>query len=122
MHCEAAALTRSHAGGPHRRDCGLACVLMVLHALGRRDVTLHMLRMRCRVRSVWTIDLAHMLHGYGLCVALSTITLGANAEYAAEAFYAGDLAADAARVARLFRVRLLVGASAWRGGRERGGS
>ena len=59
----------------------------------------------CPTRSIWTIDLAHLLRGCGAEVAFLTVTLGANAAYARERFYAETMGRDAARVERLFQVR-----------------
>jgi len=93
---------------PHVRqafnwDCGLACCLMVLRALGVADVSLASLRERCPTKSIWTIDLAHLLAGFGAEVHFSTVTLGANPGFAGESFYAGSMAEDGRRVERLFR-------------------
>ena len=114
-----------HSTPPACRDCGLACVLMVLRALGMRQhhmgtllevggggncvvhvpsaaggragpaailgapvalLTTHCLLpppqlcwlQLCPTRSIWTIDLAHLLAACGACVQLLTITIGAN--------------------------------------------
>ena len=93
---------------PHVRqafnwDCGLACCLMVLRALGVVDASLASLRERCPTKSIWTIDLAHLLAGFGAEVHFSTVTLGANPGFAGESFYAGSMAEDGRRVERLFR-------------------
>jgi len=84
-------------------DCGLACCLMVLRALGVADASLSSLRERCQTKSIWTIDLAHLLAGFGAEVHFSTVTLGANPGFAGESFYAGSMAEDERRVERLFR-------------------
>ena len=66
------------------RDCGLACVLMVLRALGLRQYHMGSLLELCPTRSIWTIDLAHLLAaaaaagGWVGRVQLLTTTLGAN--------------------------------------------
>lgn len=39
------------------------------------------------VRSIWTVDLAHLLRRFGLDVCFFTITLGPNPAYANEGFY-----------------------------------
>lgn len=56
-------------------------------------------------RSIWTIDLAHLLAGCGLTPAFRTTMPGVNPGYAGERFYAEQLAEDAVRVGRLFQVR-----------------
>ncbi|CAG9467614.1 unnamed protein product [Pedinophyceae sp. YPF-701] len=83
-------------------DCGLACVLMVLLYQGRSGYTLDILRSMCPTTSVWTIDLAHLLHRAGVRSSLLTTTLGANPDYARESFYRGTLAEDGRRVNDLF--------------------
>ena len=129
--CSDARLRRRFAGHPnvpHVRqtrnwDCGLACALMVLKALvvqadadpseagarlsrshGARRADLPTLRRRCATRSVWTIDLAHLLRSFHpLCdVAFYTVTLGANPAFREERFYRDSIEDDASRVARLF--------------------
>jgi len=59
-------------------------------------------RLHC---SIWTVDLAYLLRRSGLSVELTTITLGANPEYASEGFYKEHMEEDGSRVERLFRVR-----------------
>lgn len=58
-----------------------------------------------RARSVWTIDLAHLLRRFGVAVEFTTVTLGANPAYARERFYRQHLRDDCRRVERLFLVR-----------------
>ncbi len=50
------------------------------------------------------MDLAYLLRRSGLPVELTTITLGANPEYASEGFYKEHMEEDGSRVERLFRV------------------
>jgi Guanylylate cyclase len=57
------------------------------------------------LRSIWTIDLAHLLRRFGMEVVFCTITLGANPAFSSEAFYAENMPEDEARVQRLFNVR-----------------
>lgn len=57
-----------------------------------------------RYCSIWTVDLAYLLRRSGLSVELTTITLGANPEYASEGFYKEHMEEDGSRVERLFRV------------------
>ena len=55
-------------------------------------------------RSIWTVDLAHLLRRFGLGVEFLTVTLGANPAYARERFYRVHLHEDCVRVTRLFEV------------------
>jgi predicted subunit of tRNA(5-methylaminomethyl-2-thiouridylate) methyltransferase len=50
------------------------------------------------------VDLAYILRRYGLEVELTTITIGANPEYAKESFYKEHMEEDGSRVERLFQV------------------
>ncbi len=54
--------------------------------------------------SIWTVDLAYLLRRFGLEVEFTTITIGANPEYAKESFYREHMAEDGSRVERLFQV------------------
>ena len=58
-------------------------------------------------RSIWTIDLAHLLRRFGMSVVFTTITVGTNPEYADELFYAENMHADEHRVQQLFLVRAM---------------
>lgn len=78
---------------------------MVLRALGVTGCDLASLQAGCQTTSIWTVDLAHLLRRFGAQVVLTTITIGANPEYASETFYAENMEEDEARVERLFRVR-----------------
>ncbi len=60
--------------------------------------------MPCCPRSIWTIDLAHLLRRFGMEVVFCTITLGANPAFSSEAFYAENMPEDEARVQQLFNV------------------
>ncbi|KDD74958.1 hypothetical protein H632_c963p1 [Helicosporidium sp. ATCC 50920] len=101
-------------------DCGLACASMALQALSLPDSCLRSLYAACSPTSLWSIDLAHLLAARGARVTLSTLTLGANAAYAAQPFYSADLAADARRVARLFRKAASCGVGIRQGARALG--
>jgi hypothetical protein len=83
-------------------DCGLACVVMVLHAFSISNVSVSDVCKACNTKSVWTVDLAHLLAAYGCSVIFYTMTVGANPEFATELFYRGQLSADRVRVDRLF--------------------
>ena len=94
------------ASVPHVRqsyswDCGLACILMVLR-IGGLMVTLDDLMVICGTRSVWTVDLAYLLHHFRFEFEFTTLTLGVKPEYSAEDFYKHDIDVDARRVNRLF--------------------
>jgi Guanylylate cyclase len=75
------------------RPC-LVCLLLRLVLLLFRQMLL--------TRSVWTVDLAHLLAGHGCRVHFFTLTVGANPDYARERFYQGQLGQDKGRVERLF--------------------
>ncbi|KAJ9522911.1 hypothetical protein QJQ45_023701 [Haematococcus lacustris] len=92
---------------PHVRqlyswDCGLACALMVLHAVGYTQVDYGLLRQICPVTSIWTVDLAHLLRRFGIGVIFHTVTLGPNPAFHNETFYLANMQDDEARVSRLF--------------------
>lgn len=53
-------------------------------------------------RSIWTIDLAHLLARHGLPVSFTTVTIGINASYGNESFYMEHIEEDERRVGRLF--------------------
>eukprot|EP00873_Tetraselmis_striata_P025606 jgi/Tetstr1/445870/TSEL_033509.t1 len=92
-----------HVQQRHNWDCGLACVLMALQMFGITSYDLHGLQELCCTKSIWTIDLAHLLRFFGMDVTFLTITIGANPEYASESFYREHIEEDEQRVARLFR-------------------
>eukprot|EP00878_Enallax_costatus_P008667 GHUV01009061.1.p1 GENE.GHUV01009061.1~~GHUV01009061.1.p1 ORF type:complete len:460 (+),score=166.15 GHUV01009061.1:529-1908(+) len=84
-------------------DCGLACVLMVLRALGCANCDFQQLRRLSQTTSVWTVDLAHLLAHFGASVTFTTITVGINNDYANEWFYMEHLEHDELRVQQLFQ-------------------
>lgn len=111
----AALADHAAAGGPlqpalpvvHSRqvgswDCGLACANMVLRAFAVPTADAQDLY-RCKIRSIWTVDLAHMLAARGCNVCFCTRFLGANPGYSKEVFYRTHMSADRVRVDRLFR-------------------
>ena len=67
------------------RDCGLACVLMLLRGLGVQDIDLRSLCSLCPTTSIWTVDLAYLLRRFGAEVTFCTVTLGANPAFEHEA-------------------------------------
>jgi len=92
-----------HVQQRHNWDCGLACVLMVLRTFGITSYTLQLLQELCSTRSIWTIDLAHLLRYFGMNVTFLTTTFGANPDYASETFYREHIEEDEQRVGRLFQ-------------------
>jgi hypothetical protein len=91
-----------HVSQQYSWDCGLACVLMVLRALGCTSCDMQQLRRLSQTTSVWTVDLAHLLARFGAAVTFCTITIGINGDYANEWFYMEHLEDDEQRVQRLF--------------------
>lgn len=101
---------------PHVRqlfswDCGLACVSMVLTAIGVGDFDIHRLADLCSTTSIWTVDLAYLLHKFSVSFSFFTVTLGANPSYSAETFYREQLQDDVGRVEGLFKKALETGIS-----------
>ncbi|KAI9504570.1 Guanylyl cyclase [Coemansia spiralis] len=85
-------------------DCGLACVCMILRAFGQATCTVAKLERQAQTSSIWTIDLAFLLHRnlphadftyYTACV-------GVNPEHTKNSFYSGLLDEDEQRVMQLF--------------------
>ena len=91
-----------HVRQAYNWDCGLACVLMIVHANGMKHVDLRYLRDACGTTSIWTVDIAHLLRHFGLQVKFYTITLGVNPAYADEKFYKDHMYEDEVRVRQLF--------------------
>ncbi|KAJ3668908.1 hypothetical protein LUZ60_010858 [Juncus effusus] len=92
---------------PHVRqtfnwDCGLACVLMVIRTLGIENYDITDLENFCSTTSIWTVDLAYLLHKFSVNFSFLTITLGVNPHYSAESFYREQLQDDSGRVGELF--------------------
>ncbi|KAG5190700.1 Guanylyl cyclase, partial [Tribonema minus] len=83
-------------------DCGVACLMMVLSSLNR-DHTRDTLLAALGTNSVWTIDLALILHEHGICFHFLTRSTGVSPAYKGIAFYRSQFDADAARVTRRFR-------------------
>lgn len=84
-------------------DCGIACALMALHALGISEATLDDLKRQCGTASVWTIDLAALLQRHGAKATLLTACPGVSDQYDGLPFYSGAIREDRARVERLVR-------------------
>lgn len=84
-------------------DCGLACVLMVLRTLGVDCCDgIADLGKLCHTTSIWTVDLAYLLHKFRVSFSFFTVTIGANPQYSAETFYREQLQEDIDRVDELF--------------------
>ena len=89
---------------PHERqltswDCGVACLQMVMASLGRpqqRDTILASLG----TQSIWTVDLALQLQGWGVRFLMSTRATEVAPAYRAIDFYQKEFEADSQRVAR----------------------
>ncbi|XP_042465322.1 guanylyl cyclase 1-like isoform X1 [Zingiber officinale] len=99
---------------PHMRqrfdwDCGLACVLMVLRTVGLEQFDIRDLEKICDTTSIWTVDLAYLLHKFSVKFSFLTVTLGANPEYSAESYYREQLQDDIERVNGLFEKALEAG-------------
>ncbi|TPX34067.1 hypothetical protein SmJEL517_g03252 [Synchytrium microbalum] len=99
---------------PHIRqtsawDCGVACVAMVLSAVGKTSkehggvVRLDELLSACPSTSIWTIDLAYLMRYYGVeDFTYYTSYIGVNWRHAPKAFYKESISQDRARVHTLF--------------------
>ncbi|KAL4452684.1 hypothetical protein ABPG75_008346 [Micractinium tetrahymenae] len=111
---QASSLPVPHIQQAYNWDCGLACVLMVLRALDMRQHHFGTLLDMCPTRSIWTIDLAHLLAKCGAAVQMMTVTLGANQTYSGEQFYAETMQDDFRRVDGLFQAAAAAGISVQR--------
>eukprot|EP00903_Cladosiphon_okamuranus_P007226 g7014.t1 len=83
-------------------DCGVSCVQMVLRGLGREAERASLLA-SLGTRSVWTIDLAMLLHRQGVRFTYGTRTAGVTEAYSAIDFYRDNFDRDAPRVQALFK-------------------
>ncbi|KAI4383979.1 hypothetical protein MLD38_009756 [Melastoma candidum] len=84
-------------------DCGLACLVMVMRTLGIETCSVESLASLCCTTSIWTVDLAYLLHKFSINFSYCTVTLGANPNYSDETFYKEQLPTDVLRVNKLFR-------------------
>ncbi|EYU35265.1 hypothetical protein ABFS82_06G128700 [Erythranthe guttata] len=91
-----------HINQQHSWDCGLACVLMVLRLLGVYDCNIQQLCDLCSTTSIWTVDLAYLLHKFSVSFTYCTVTLGGNPDFSVETFYKDQLPNDLLRVNTLF--------------------
>ncbi|CAK9171815.1 unnamed protein product [Ilex paraguariensis] len=90
-------------------DCGLACVLMVLRAVGINNCSIQELEEVCSTTSIWTVDLAYLLQKFSVPFSYFTVTLGANPNFSVETFYKEQLPNDLVRVDMLFQKALEAG-------------
>ncbi|KAB1217798.1 Protein GUCD1 [Morella rubra] len=90
-------------------DCGLACVLMALRTLGITTSNFQALMELCSTTSIWTVDLAYLLHKFHVSFSFFTVTVGANPNYSIETFYKEQLPNDLGRVEMLFQKALEAG-------------
>nr|ANF28677.1 guanylyl cyclase domain containing protein GUCD1 [Ziziphus jujuba] len=113
--CSVAVLPQSHSVEvPHINqlyswDCGLACVLMVFRTVGINSHSIQSLAELCCTNSIWTVDLAYLLHEFSISFSYYTVTLGANPNYSDETFYKEQLPKDLVRVETLFQRSLDAG-------------
>ncbi|CBN76540.1 chromosome 22 open reading frame 13, isoform CRA_c [Ectocarpus siliculosus] len=111
---EAAAARRLNHGlwkAPHvsqicHWDCGVSCAQMVLRGLGREAERSSLLA-SLGTRSVWTIDLAMLLHRQGVRFMYGTRTAGVTEAYSTIDFYRANFDHDAPRVQSLFKAARL---------------
>ncbi|KAI9100620.1 Guanylylate cyclase-domain-containing protein [Phlyctochytrium arcticum] len=95
------------ASVPHVRqmaswDCGLACISMILLALGMEHSLLG-LGEDVASESVWTIDMAYLLQKFGVKdFTYYTSYIGVNWQYVTKDFYRDTLEQDRRRVHSLF--------------------
>ncbi|XP_058181878.1 guanylyl cyclase 1 isoform X1 [Rhododendron vialii] len=110
-----ATLPRSHfvevplINQEHAWDCGLACILMVLRTLGINSSNIQELEKLCCTTSIWTVDLAYLLHKFSVSFSYFTVTVGANPNFSMETFYKEQLPNDLMRVDMLFHKALDAG-------------
>ena len=92
-----------HVRQRHSWDCGLACLQMVLrHFSIPEDDFKDVCKNLNFGDSVWTIDLAYMLHHYKIRQLFCTVTVGVDKGYSAQSFYKDRFSADELRVNNLF--------------------
>eukprot|EP00300_Choanocystis_sp_HF-7_P004734 c1367_g1_i1.p1 GENE.c1367_g1_i1~~c1367_g1_i1.p1 ORF type:complete len:244 (-),score=28.41 c1367_g1_i1:40-771(-) len=91
-----------HVRQRYKWDCGLACSEMVLRAAGHERCGVVDLLRVCGTQSTWTIDLAFLLHSFGLTIRFHTVQRGVRQDYASEAFYQENIDKDTDRVNGLF--------------------
>jgi len=96
-------------------DCGLACVAAAVGivngdaAAATLAGTLAELQREVDGTSVWTVELALMLHRRGLSPSFFSILLGIDPAHAALPFYSSVLAVDEPRITSLFAIAATMG-------------
>ncbi|ORY00485.1 hypothetical protein K493DRAFT_210904, partial [Basidiobolus meristosporus CBS 931.73] len=82
---------------------GLACVYMILVALGLKNTSMTDLRLACSTDSVWTIDLAYLIRKfYDVDFTYYTSYMGINPSHTTQEFYQESMESDEERVSRQF--------------------
>lgn len=93
-----------HIKQEYEWDCGLACVRMVLQALG--SLNEGNFQIACQQlgfgTNVWTIDLASVLTYFNAKYIFYTETFGVDMSYQNNSFYEDTFKVDEQRVKRLF--------------------
>lgn len=95
-------------------DCGVSAVMMVLNESDRtymRENLDIVSQEEGFNKSTWTIDLAYLLHKFGIRHHYVTITLGVNPGYSLEDFYQQVLKKDANRINERFQLAAVNGIS-----------
>ncbi|XP_007899945.1 protein GUCD1 [Callorhinchus milii] len=85
-------------------DCGLACsrmVLQYLHPVSEEEFQTVCWRLKLS-ESVWTIDLAYLMHQFGVTHRFCTQTLGVDKGYRYQSFYRKHFDTEEERVNQLF--------------------
>jgi len=92
-----------------RRDCGLACASSILKTLGMVSLE-KWSGIQTPKRSLWTIEIVHLLHQFGVQQLIYTTTcLGVNHDYLEKLkFYADEENEDIGVINALFKVRVLA--------------
>ncbi|KFM79085.1 hypothetical protein X975_02718, partial [Stegodyphus mimosarum] len=86
-------------------DCGVTAVMMVLSDKDRLYLQQNLDTVSKQEgfnKSTWTIDLAYLLHKFGVRHLYATVTLGVNPGYSKEAFYLHVLNKDTQRINERF--------------------
>jgi len=83
-------------------DCGLACVGMLYSKIAGKDVDVKDLKDVVGSTSIWTIDLAYVLHYFKMDFMFCTTQLGVRTEYSTSSFYQQNFDNDEIRVNSLF--------------------
>lgn len=85
-------------------DCGLACARMVLQYLDllHEDEFQNAMKELQLTKSIWTIDLAYLMHHFGVQHRFCTQTLGVDKGYKNQSFYRKHFDAEENRVNQLF--------------------